>query len=286
MLKKDVQTVQNSLHHLTVLSSSSLQGRSEEFLAEVCRIDDQALFFCDWSCRSGLADAVWRMQNDFYLSQTAVFREGDIFVDVGAHIGVISIYLAKKYPFIKVYAIEPDPLNYACLKRNIELNGITNVIAVNKAVTGDGQERTLYVDPWYGAWATIDERMAAMKQYLLRAVQVESMTLEQLFQEYEIEHCRLLKMTAPGAIRESLQSFTRSGCVDFLCGEVDLADCSRVQLETVSWRIARQHFWRTTAQHADRTVNSWIHQMPTGIAKEGLVKRVSLLPGPSQQCER
>jgi FkbM family methyltransferase len=211
------------------------------------------------------------MQNDFYLSQTAAFRVGDIVVDVGAHVGVVSIYLAKKYPFIKVYAIEPDPLNYACLKRNIELNGVMNVIAVNKAVTGDGQERTLYVNFLDGSQATIDARMASL-HHILRPVQVETVTLEQLFQEYGIEHCRLLKMTAPGAIQESLQSFTRSGCVDLLCGEADLADCSRVQLEAASWRIARQHFWRTTARNADQTVYSWIHQMPTEIEQERLEK--------------
>jgi FkbM family methyltransferase len=271
-VKEQLQAVWNSVHHLTALSSSSLQGRSEELLAEVCRIDDQALFFCDWSCRSGLADAVWRMQNDFYLSQTVVFRSDDIVVDVGAHVGVISIYLAKKFPFITVYAIEPDPLNYACLKRNIELNGVTNVIAVNKAVTGDGQEKTLYVDPWYGAWATIDERMAAMKQYVLRTVQVESMTLDQLFQKYGIEHCRLLKMNTPGALRESLQSFTIKGCVDLLCGEADLVDCSRVQLEVASWRIARQHFWRTIDRQTNPPVYSWIHQAPRGIELNGLGK--------------
>lgn len=269
MLKKHVQAVhavQNSVNHLTALSSCSSQKGSEEFLVEVCRIDDQTLFFCDWSCRSGLANAVWRMANDYYLLQTAVFREGDTVVDVGAHVGVVSIYLAKKFPFIKVYAIEPDPQNYACLRRNIELNGVTNVTAVNKAVTGDGRATTLYADPWDSTWATIDASMASSK-HILRTMYVESVTLEQLFQEYAIRHCRLLKMTALGAIQESLQGFTRSGCIDLLCGEVDLADCSRLKLEMTSWRIARQHFWRTIACQANGTLYSWIQQIPTGIER-------------------
>ena len=114
----------------------------------------------------------------------------------------------------------PDPFNYGCLKRNIELNGVTNVTAINKAVSGDGQRRTLYVNALESAWATIDARMAS-SQLVLRTVQVETVTLEQLFQEYEIRHCRLMKITAPGAIHESLKGFTRSGCVDLLCGEVD-----------------------------------------------------------------
>jgi hypothetical protein len=66
---------------------------------EVHSIGDQKLFVLR-SSRSGVADAVWRMQNDFYLSLTAIFRENDTVMDVGAHLGVVSIYLAKRYPFI------------------------------------------------------------------------------------------------------------------------------------------------------------------------------------------
>jgi FkbM family methyltransferase len=255
------RTVNDRLNQLTSLQALALQ--SSEPLVEVCRINNQILFLSR-STNSGLGDAIWRMQHDYYLTQTAVFREGDTVIDVGAHVGVVSIYLAKKFPFITVYAIEPDPQNYACLKRNIELNGVTNVTALHKAVTGDGRQRILYTNAWESAWATIDARMASSK-HILRPVQVETMTLEQLFQEYQISHCRLLKITAPGAIHESLNGFTRSGCVDLLCGEVDLGDCSRVQLEMASWRIARQHFWRTIVWQANGTVHSWLQQTPTGI---------------------
>jgi hypothetical protein len=105
----------------------------------------------------------------------------------------------------------------------------------------------------------------ASSHHVLSTVQVETVTLEQLFQEYKIRHCRLLKITALGAIQEILKGFTRSGCVDLLCGEVDLGDCSRVQLEVASWRIARQHFWRMIARDANGTVHSWIQQIPTRI---------------------
>jgi len=256
-----LQAVNDSLNQLT--SIKKFASRSEEASVKVCRIGDQVLFLADPTCRSGLSEAVWRMENDFYLSQTAVFREGDTVVDIGAHVGAVSIYLARKYPFIKVYAIEPDPLNYACLKRNIELNGVINVTAINKAVSGDGKKRTLYINAWESAWATIDAR-AASSRHVLRTVQVDTMTLEQLFQEYEIKHCRLMKITALGAVNESLNVFTRSGCVDFLCGEADLEDCSRAKLEMASWRIARQHFWRTIAREANGIVCSWIQQLPSG----------------------
>jgi FkbM family methyltransferase len=255
------QTVNDRLNHLTHLQTLALH--SSEPLVETCRINNQILFLSR-PANSGLGDAIWRMQHDHYLTQTAVFREGDTVIDVGAHVGVMSIYLAKKFPFIKVYAIEPDPLNYACLKRNIALNGVTNVTALHKAVSKDGQTRILYTNAWGSGWATIDARMAS-SYHVLHTVQIETVTLEQLFQEYQISHCRLLKITAPGAIHESLNGFTRRGGVDLLCGEVDLGDCSRAQLEMASWRIARQHFWRTIVWQANETIHSWLQQIPAGI---------------------
>ena len=260
-VENTLRTINDRLNQLTSSQEFALQSR--EPLVETCRINNHILFLSR-PTHSGLGDAIRRMQNDYYLTQTAVFRGGDTVIDVGAHVGVVSIYLAKKFPFIKIYAIEPDPLNYACLKRNIELNGVTNVTALHKAVSEDGRKRILYTNAWERGWATIDARMAS-SHHVLSTVQVETVTLEQLFQEYEISHCRLLKITAPGAIHESLNGFMRSGCVDLLCGEVDLGDCSRVQLEMASWRIARQHFWRMIARQANRTVHSWIQQIPTGI---------------------
>jgi polysaccharide biosynthesis protein PslF len=262
-VENTLRTVNDRLNQLTSIQDFALQSR--EPLVEACRINNHILFLSR-PAHSGLGDAISRMQNDYYLTQIAVFREGDTVIDVGAHVGMVSIYLAKKFPFIKVYAIEPDPLNYACLKRNIELNRVTNLTALHKAMSEDGRKRILYTNARESGWATIDAKMAS-SHHVLNTVQVETVTLEQLFQEYQISHCRLLKITAPGAIHGSLNGFTRSGCVDLLCGEVDLGDCSRVQLEMASWRIARQHFWRTIARQANGRVHSWLQQIPTGIER-------------------
>ena len=263
-LERKLLALQERLNQLIDIRRSASHG--EEPLVETRRIGNEILFLSYPSSRPGVSGVLWPTENDYYLTQTAVFREGDTVVDVGAHVGAVTIYLAKKYPFIKIYALEPDPLNYACLKRNIELNEVTNVVAINKALSGNGQKRTLYVDGRGGSWATIDARLASSRE-VLRIVPVETVTLERLFQEHGIRHCRLLKITAPGAIQESLRAFMRSGCVDLLCGEVDLRDCSLAKLEVASWRIARQHFWRTIAKETNGTADSWIHQLPTEIER-------------------
>jgi FkbM family methyltransferase len=235
---------------------------NEEPVVEGWQINGQVLIL---SCPSSaaLSAAVSRVTNDNYVSSMAVFRQGDTLVDIGAHVGVMSIYLAKKYPFITVYAIEPDPLNYSCLIRNLELNGMTNVTPINTAVSGDGERKTLYVDVSDSAWATIDASLTCSRG-ALRVEDVTSVTLEALFDKHEIRHCRLLKITAPGSVLDILKEFKRRGCVDLLCGEADFDDSSRATLEMVSWNIARQHFWRIRDTQAAADVVPWIHQLPTG----------------------
>ncbi len=62
-------------------------------------------------------------------------KEGDVVIDAGAFQGVFSVYASKlvgKYG--KVIAFEPDEANYKLLKKNIRLNGIKNVILINKGL--------------------------------------------------------------------------------------------------------------------------------------------------------
>ena len=50
------------------------------------------------------------------------FEDGDVLFDVGANIGLYSLYCAWLYPTSQVYAFEPHPANYAKLCRHVEKN--------------------------------------------------------------------------------------------------------------------------------------------------------------------
>ena len=73
-------------------------------------------------------------------------KEGDIVVDVGAHIGRYTIISSKRIGQSgKVIAIEPHPSNFEMLNRNIKLNGLTNVIPLNYAVNSkETKNKTIF----------------------------------------------------------------------------------------------------------------------------------------------
>jgi FkbM family methyltransferase len=67
-------------------------------------------------------------------------------VDIGANIGCYSLLLAQ-YVGDKgyVWVFEPDPGNFAMLKRNLKENNCTNIKAVNSAVGARSERRDLYL---------------------------------------------------------------------------------------------------------------------------------------------
>ena len=64
-------------------------------------------------------------------------------VNVGAHIGTMCIPLAKAAA--RVTAFEPFPKTFDHLKRNVELNALTNV-SLHNAALGDKHERVFFLD--------------------------------------------------------------------------------------------------------------------------------------------
>jgi len=68
------------------------------------------------------------------------FDPHDIFFDVGANVGVYSLYAASLFPKMTIHAFEPMWMNYEVLKMNIKANGF-NILPWSVAVGNyDGQD--------------------------------------------------------------------------------------------------------------------------------------------------
>ncbi len=55
-------------------------------------------------------------------------------VDIGAHIGMSTLYWKYLYPEAEVIAVEPHPLAYSMLERNVTQNRLRDVETINAAV--------------------------------------------------------------------------------------------------------------------------------------------------------
>jgi FkbM family methyltransferase len=64
-----------------------------------------------------------------------------LFLDIGANIGVISIYALLSGAFDRAMAIEPDPANAAILARNLAENDLTGHVAIVEAAATNAPGR-------------------------------------------------------------------------------------------------------------------------------------------------
>lgn len=72
---------------------------------------------------------------------TNCLREGDIVFDIGANIGLYTLYLNKRFKSIYTYSFEPIPQTFDFLNKNIKLNGInTNIYNIGLSNVNDTVE--------------------------------------------------------------------------------------------------------------------------------------------------
>jgi FkbM family methyltransferase len=125
------------------------------------------------------------------------FSPGDVAVDVGAHIGGVSILLATLHPNIRIVAVEPASSNFAMLQANLEANGITNVTPMRKAVMGERGSLTLTWSPQATAGSMVDLPDAARARREAMgwsSEKVECLTLDDVFDANGIDRCAWLKL--------------------------------------------------------------------------------------------
>jgi FkbM family methyltransferase len=76
--------------------------------------------------------------------ETRELAVGRVMIDIGANVGTTSIPRALLGDFNCVYALEPDPGNYACLVRNVVDNGVRGLVLPDRVAIGDADgEMTL-----------------------------------------------------------------------------------------------------------------------------------------------
>src|ERR671921_608513 len=135
-------------------------------------------------------------------------KQGDIVVDIGAHIGRYTIIASKRVGTNgKVVAIEANPGNFEMLNRNIKLNKLANVIPLNYAVYSKETKIKLYLpgeESGYTIYNTIMSNRAINED---KFVEVSANTLDYLLQSKGIkeEEVNWIKIDVEGAEFEVLK---------------------------------------------------------------------------------
>jgi FkbM family methyltransferase len=157
-------------------------------------------------CRIGKGDFL--PGHESYILTKFTPKEGDTVVDIGAHIGRYTITSSKQVGNTgKVVAIEADPENFQLLKRNIDLNKLTNVMPLNYAVFSERTKIKLYEQSASAKYNSIMlTRAAKTKNY----VEVNADTLDSILKLNGVNRVNWIKIDVEGAEFEVLKGSTKS----------------------------------------------------------------------------
>jgi FkbM family methyltransferase len=125
-------------------------------------------------------------------------REGDIVVDVGAYLGRYTLTSSRRVgEYGKVISIEADPDHYNMLNKNLKLNKMSNVIAINCMV---GSKDT-YIK--YQELVGREIHETEIKQFGNNKIHINSLD-NLLIQERGIDKVNWIKIDVEGAELEVL----------------------------------------------------------------------------------
>jgi FkbM family methyltransferase len=120
-------------------------------------------------------------------------EEVKIVVDLGANIGLTSLYYATLFPSAKVICVEPEPNNFDLLKTNCEQNGL-HWTCLQQAI-GGSSGKAMLSRHYYANQHSVLSGTTNDKD----AIEVEMIKMDDLIREQKIDTIDLLKVDIEGA---------------------------------------------------------------------------------------
>ena len=136
-------------------------------------------------------------------------RQGGVVWDIGANIGFFSMIASRLVGAGQVVAFEPLPANQQAIRRNIALNGITNVELVPIAL-GDSEgtaELEMHASPTWAKLDTSSDTTFQQEDAVTGRIEVEVSTLDSQLGRFAAPD--LIKMDIEGAEVAALRGASR-----------------------------------------------------------------------------
>ena len=136
-------------------------------------------------------------------------KDADVVVDGGASEGFYTIAIKIANPACKMVAVEPNPMAFELLKRNMVLNKFNDVELVHGALGRDDETRKFEyanVASAVGSFHIRREKRPWLPERCIETIEVNCYTLDNLYKRYQLESVDILKLDIEGAEAEAFSS--------------------------------------------------------------------------------
>ena len=139
--------------------------------------------------------------NRVYTPTNFEIQQNDLVIDIGAHIGIFSLFASKFSKNGIIYAFEPVDKNLELLHHNIKINNAHNIIPIDMAVSDKTGQKALFLyDKDTGSHSFYHPEIRD------RQVIVQTTTLKDFVKLNKISRIDFLKIDCEGAEYSILRS--------------------------------------------------------------------------------
>lgn len=158
-----------------------------------------------------------------------LLKQGDYFIDIGAHIGYFSLWAALLVGEEgKVLTCEPEQNNYLKIIKNIGMNNFENIRLLNVAVGDQCKTVQFFINEDNGGghalWDVSKHPFNERSRIHRRSMTVNMITIDHLFEYYQLNKVKLLKIDTEGAEHQVLRgalTVLSQGKISYIIAEIN-----------------------------------------------------------------
>ena len=172
------------------------------------------------------------------------FKNDDIVIDVGAHIGLFALFASQYCKNGQIYCFEPVGENYKLLLDNIKLNHLTSITPFNSAVSDKSSKVKIFLHDDESSHSVYTANPNS------NSVEVSSVTLNDFFKKTKIKKCDFLKLDCEGAEYDIIDSITSEnfGVIEKIVMECHFANSKPLLLKNLIKTLEKFSFNINTKQ--------------------------------------
>ncbi|OQY72626.1 MAG: hypothetical protein B6D44_09705 [Ignavibacteriales bacterium UTCHB2] len=138
---------------------------------------------------------------------TQLIKKDFLIFDIGAHIGYYTIIFSSLCPGGRIIAFEPGSDNLKYLKKNLQMNGIENMIVIEKALSNEIGESLFFEDITTGRSSSLKSDAWHPNATKIKEQKVSTTTMDEISSYYGIPN--LIKCDVEGFEVEVLEGASK-----------------------------------------------------------------------------
>lgn len=135
-------------------------------------VDPTDLYGPSFYVMYGGSGAFYHYEEDLKSEITQHLKKDDVFFDVGANIGLISLFVKKFFPEVEVHAFEPGDATYACFSETILKNKLQKIHINKKGLSNTEGTAKFFIDPKSNGGSSL------VREQFGKAVEIDLTTID------------------------------------------------------------------------------------------------------------